>query len=89
MHEYGKYSSLRVLNIKLYCSRWPLLPTEIICKIFEVVTKGAATESGLPECQASTTVTGPAWPWRRHYDPSQTDSYLSVGTGDIPFGLKI
>jgi len=58
MHEYGKYSSLTVLNIKLYCSSWPLLPTEIICKIFEVVTKGAATESVLPECHVFTTVTG-------------------------------
>jgi hypothetical protein len=58
MHEYGKYFSLTLLNTKCYCSRWPLLPTEIICIIFEVATKGAATESGLPGCHALLTVIG-------------------------------
>jgi hypothetical protein len=58
MHEYGKYFSLTLLNIKFYCSRYPLLPNEIICIIFEVVTKGAATESGLPGCHALPNVIG-------------------------------
>jgi len=58
MHEYGKYFSLTLLNIKFYCSRWPVLPTEIICTIFEVVTKGGATELGLPGRHALPTVIG-------------------------------
>jgi hypothetical protein len=60
MHVYGKYYSLTLFNIKLYRSRWPLLPPEIICVLFEFVTTRtcAATESGLPGCHVVPTIFG-------------------------------
>ena len=55
MHEYGKYFSLMLLNIKCYRGRWPLLLTETICVLFEV-TKGIPTVSGLRGCHTVSAV---------------------------------
>jgi hypothetical protein len=89
MHKYGKYFSLTLLNIKFYRSRWPLLPTEIICVLFEVVTTCAPTESGLPGRHAVPAVFGLLDPDEEGTTiPPKEGSHLPVDTGNIPDDLK-